>query len=210
MITIKTKLIIAGFIALAIASWLGLKSCRLTDNLSKLKGEYQVYKEKAIAENEKLTTACENQITLINKLDKQIKDTEGDIAHKDEAIKNKSNQISALEKELAGISDKDAKIANLTKQVGDWKEQFSLAQAIIVDKDKIIYDWKQKFDAQVVKRDSWEKKYENEAKLRLVAEKGWKAAEWGIKTARLASNVKSLVILATGGYLVYRLIKEKR
>jgi predicted nuclease with TOPRIM domain len=209
MLTNKIKLTVIGLAILAIISWLGLKSCRLTDNLSKLKGEYEVYKKNAMAENEKLNTACENQIAIINKFDKQIKDTEGDIAHKDEAIKNKSNQISALEKELAGISDKDAKIANLTKQVEAWKEQFSLAQAIIVDKDKIIYDWSQKYDAQVVISDSWKKKYENELQLRQVAEKGWKAAEWGIKTARLASNVKSLAIIAIGGYLTYKLLKEK-
>ena len=151
---ILAKMKIGHFFALAALFLLGLifftvKSCNLYDENSVLKGKYETYRTLA-KEHTKLMQAA------IAEQEKKIKELEQKQIIYEENIKKKEGQIASLhvttgelKKQRRELTDKDAIIANLDTQVAAWKEKFSLAQSVIEEKDKIIFNLTEKYDAQV-------------------------------------------------------------
>ena len=73
----------------------------------------------------------------------------------------------------------------------------------------ITYNLNQVIIGEVTISESWKQKYGGELHLRTLAEKGWKASENKLRRARVMSNIKSGLIVATLGYVGYSAIKGK-
>ena len=186
-----------------------MRSCNLYDEVSVLKGKHEALqiayadmdlKSKATIEASKADIAARDGV--IEEAGRTIIDAEGKIEDKDK-------KILRLEEAFTQLGEnKDAKIINLQAQVSIWKEKFTLAQAIIADKDKIIFNLTAKYDAQVKISAEWEVSYYRQVELHQIAldrisvmEKEWKGIQFG-------SNLKTYLIAAAGAAIVYSLVKK--
>jgi len=186
-----------------------MRSCNLYDEVSVLKGKHEalqiIYadldlKSKATIEANKADIAARDEV--IDEAGRTIIDAEGKIRDKDERILNLEEAFTQLGE------NKDAKIINLQAQVSIWKEKFTLAQAIIADKDKIIFNLTAKYDAQVKISAEWEVSYYRQVELHSVALERIKVMEKEWKGIQFGSKLKTYVIAAAGAAIVYSLVKK--
>jgi hypothetical protein len=84
---------------------------------------------------------------------------------------------------------------------------FSLSQSSCAVKDKIIEQWKGKFDAQAVISDQWRRSYDQEHKLRLLAEGLVTNLEHQISVKGFWGKVGGFAVGAGIGLLAGRLLK---
>jgi len=139
---------------------------------------------------------------VIDEAGRTIIDAEGKIRDKDERILNLEEAFTQLGE------NKDAKIINLQAQLSIWKEKFTLAQAIIADKDKIIFSLTAKYDAQVQITAEWEASCYRQVELHQIAldrisvmEKEWRGIQFG-------SKLKTYLIAAAAAAFIYSLVKK--
>jgi len=190
------------WIALGLALAFGVAVCdglKIRDKASVAAGQYQG----ALA----VAKANEAVLTLqIAKMNEVVGQQNAIIAEKNEAIGHMTNAIGQKDKELDKIrgtwstlsAECQAKLHELDTA---WAQKFSLSEAIIAEKDKIISAWAVKYDAQVTISESWKQKYENELHLRTLAENGWNTVNKKLKKQAIASNVKTGIIIAAIGYV---------
>jgi len=193
-------------------SLLTFRSCDMGDKLSKLQGEYETYKKVADQDKQILDKEIQERERAIVFLQNAIKAKDEEIVKKNEGINKKSKELSGLQKEreqmaLSGVS-KDKIIENLDKQVKVWSEKFSIAEGVIKDKDSQIDALKLSFENQLIIAKSIQKQLDNEINLRKVAESALGIASFEIKKLKFTSNLKSMLVFAVGGYLVYDLVKR--
>jgi len=203
------------YVALALALALGIAVCdglRIRDKASVVAGQYEEALTQARISGKALTTHIANMTELVGQRDKEIAEKVEIIGHMTTAIGQKDSDLTQLvqklhELEMAG--DLPAQVANLRAQIAAWSSKFTLAQAVIAEKDKVISAWAAKFNAQVVISESWKAKYDAECRIRHLAEQGWKASESKLRWTRVMGNIKSGVVLAALGYIGFRAIKGK-
>ena len=109
----------------------------------------------------KETDAKANEI--IDQYEKRIAELQGNIDSSNTVISNLGGESSVLEAKIKSlervqetITDKDELIQNLQSQVNLWKERFSLAQAEIEEKDKIIFSLTEQYESAkgiIIKKD---------------------------------------------------------
>jgi hypothetical protein len=189
------------------------RSCRLGDKYSKLKGEYQTYRAISIEDGKRLNALIGAKAAEIEALTRQITDIIAQAGQpspaeveKDKAIADLKKKVDALEAQgdLAGALDAaKAEIVQLS-------EKFTIAeQRHKLNIWELDQAWQAKYNAQVGISDAWKKQYENEAALNAVSQKLIGTLESKVKVLKLKNNVKTLAIVAAGGYLGYRAIKGK-
>jgi len=186
-----------------------MRSCNLYDEVSVLKGKHEALqtayadldlKSKATIEAHKADIAARDGV--IDEAGRTIIDAEGKIRDKDERILNLEEAFTQLGE------NKDAKIINLQAQVSIWKEKFTLAEAIIAGKDKIIFSLTAKYDAQVKISTEWEASYYRQVELHSVALERIKVMEKEWRGIKFGSGVKTYLIAAAGAAIVYSLVKK--
>ena len=95
-------------------------------------------------------------------------------------------------------------------EIQAWSDKFTLAEG---RHETELFDlnaaWTVKYNAQVTISESWKQKYEGETRLRMLAEKGWKASERKLRWARIVRNVKTGLIVGALGYVGYSALKGK-
>ncbi len=199
---------IGHFLALAALFFLGLifftvKSCNLYDENSVLKGKYATYQTLA-KEHTKLMQAA------IVEQEKKIKELEQKQIIYEENIKKKEGQIASLhgttgelEKQRRELTDKDAIIANLDTQIAAWKEKFSLAQSVIEEKDKIIFNLTEKYDAQVTISNSYKLQFEEGQKLNQIAELRIQSLEKELRISKFTGKIARAGTLILAGLVAY-------
>jgi hypothetical protein len=198
------------WIALALAIAFGIAVCdglRIRDKASVVVGRYQEAAAIAEADAKIKDALIAKQNTIIGQKDKEI-------AEKIKIIGQKTNAIGQKDKELDKIRGTWPKLsadcrAKLLELDNTWAQKFSLSEAIIAEKDKVISAWAVKFNAQVVISESWKAKYDAECRLLQLATQGWKVAERKLRWTRVMSTVKSGLIVGTLGYIGYSAIKGK-
>jgi len=203
---------IIGFLLVCGVIFLLFRSCNLHDKNSVLRGQLGEAKNIAKADAKLKDALIAKQNTIIGQANKEIAEKDKAIGHMTDAIGQKDSDLTQLVQKLHGleaVGDLAAQVANLKEQVAVWSSKFSLAQEVIAEKDKVIAAWAAKYDAQVTISESWKQKYEGETRLRMLAEKGWKASERRLRWTRVMSNVKSGLIVGALGYLGYSAIKGK-
>jgi len=203
---------IIGFLLVCGVIFLLFRSCNLHDKNSVLRGQLGEAKNIAKADAKLKDALIAKQNTIIGQANKEIAEKDKAIGHMTDAIGQKDSDLTQLVQKLHGleaVGDLAAQVANLKEQVAVWSSKFSLAQEVIAEKDKVIAAWAAKYDAQVTISESWKQKYEGETRLRMLAEKGWKASERRLRWTRIVGNVKSGLIVGALGYLGYSAIKGK-
>ncbi|MCX6825744.1 MAG: hypothetical protein NTV06_00550 [candidate division Zixibacteria bacterium] len=198
------------WIALALAIALGIAVCdglRIRDKASVVAGRYQEAAAIAEANEKSLTTQIAKVTEIVGQKDKEI-------AEKIETIGRMTNDIGRKDKELDKIRGTWSKLsadcqARLHELDVTWTQKFSLSEAIIAEKDKVISAWAAKFDAQIIISESWKAKYNSELHLRTISEQGWKLANRKLKIQGIIGDIKTGAIITTAGYIIFNAIKGK-
>jgi len=203
------------WITLALALAFGIAVCDglcLHNKASVAAGKY----EEALTQERVNGKALTLQIAKANEIVGQQNTI---IAERDKAIGQMTNAIGQRDADLTELvqkmhgleanGDLSAQVANLKEQVAVWSSKFTLAQAVIAEKDKVIAAWAAKFDAQVTISEAWKAKYDAGCRLLQLATQGWKASERKLRWTRVMGNVKSGLVLAAAGYIIFNAIKGK-
>ena len=209
---ILAKMKIGHFLALAALFFLGLifftvKSCNLYDENSVLKGKYETYQALAKEHTKLMQAAIAEQEKKIKELEQKQTIYEESIKKKEGQIANLHGTTAELEKKRRELTDKDAIIANLDTQVAAWKEKFSLAQSVIEEKDKIIFNLTEKYDAQVTISNSYKLQFEEGQKLNQIAELRIQSLEKELRISKFTGKIARAGTLILAGLVVYTLVK---
>jgi chromosome segregation ATPase len=203
------------WIALALAIAFGIAVCdglRIRDKYSISIGNYQAALDQSKKDGTVLTLQIDRMTAIVGQKDKEIAEKNETIGHMTNTIGQQDADLETLGQKLHQLEtsgDLSAQVANLKEQIKIWSEKFSLSEAIIAEKDKVIEAWAAKYTVQVTISESFKQKYENELRLRSLAEKGWKASENRLRWTRVMGNIKSGLILAAAGYIGLNMIKGK-
>jgi hypothetical protein len=189
-------------ITLALALAFGIAVCdglRIRDKASVIAGRYQEAAAIAKADAKLKDALIAKQNTIIGQKNKEI-------AEKNEVIGQKTNAIGQKDKELDKIRGTWSTLSadcqtRLRELDTTWAQKFSLSEAIVAEKDKVISAWAAKYAAQVIISDAWKQKYESEGHLRTISEQGWKLANRKLKTRSIIGNIKTGAIIAAAGYI---------
>jgi hypothetical protein len=186
-----------------------LRSCRLYDKLSVLKGEHEALQVAYADLDGKSKVAIEALKKDILAQDVAIREASRDITVLRDKIRTKDSHILSLEEEFTQLGENQgAKIINLQAQVSAWREKFALAEDVIAKKDAIIFDLTAKYEYQVKISTEWEASYHRQVELHEVCLERITAMEKEWRGIQLGSKVKTYVIAAVGAGLVYSLVKK--
>jgi len=135
---------------------------------------------------------------------------EGTVAANQHAMAAKDADIHKLEDALVGLEaagDKDAVIVNLKAQVAAWSAKFSLCMANTNAKDEQIANLSAALNNQVVISDQWKQSYDQEHRLRLLAEGLVTNLEHRLKFQGFWGKLGGFAVGAGAGLLAGRLLK---
>lgn len=187
---------------------LGYKSCNLYDELSVQKGKYEAYRAVAKADYAKAATVIVEQTKTIAAKDKEIAVHKQAVFTKNEQIASKNKSIAALEESYSKLSTDVLKIENLTAQVAEWKSQFSLAQGVIADQEKIITAWEGKFNAQVVISEQYKAALDRQIELNRLCDGLVGRLEGKLRRTSFLAKAGGVAAIVAGGYIGYTLVKK--
>ena len=200
------------WVALGLALALTVAVCdglRLRDKASVAAGKYEEALTQERVNGKALTLQIGEMNTIVGQQNTIIAERDRVIGHLTSTIGQRDAELVTLDGRLAQAKTDTDRVPILTAMVENWRTQYNTATLIIAEKDKIIEAWAAKYSAQVTISESWKQKYGGELHLRTLAEKGWKASENKLRWARVMSNIKSGLIVATLGYVGYSAIKGK-
>ena len=198
--------VLIGLLAVIIVvGWLNhqakIREVELKAQYEALSDEYEARKVEALQDIADLRNIISQKDDEIRNITAQIEVKTGEISHL-------HAQTDKLEEAYVAQLDNEAKIVNLKAQVAAWKQKFTLAEAIIADKDKIIFSLNKKYEAQVDISVRWENLYNNEATLRELCEQRLKLADRRIAKLRFGGTVKTGLAIGLAAVVVYGLVRE--
>ena len=205
---IVTITVVVGILVI-VGSFFGLQNS-YTKKYLRLQGKYEALAEK-YAQNMRLAIATvDAKEKEIAEQDEKIEGLRNDITSIEDKIRNKSSRLAGLERELAGLdpTQKDSIIINLTSQVKEWRDKFSLAQNIIADKDRIIFSLNTKYEAQVVIANQWKARHDELSGITGVLLDSLKVADKRLAMQGLTIKAGGGVTAVLAGVIVYSLIKR--
>jgi len=184
-----------------------MDKCGSSREADELKGEWKKANEIAKVERLIKEETIREQKKIIKKQDSLIAEANKEVEIKNSHISSLGNTVADLEDEFGNLTDKDAKISNLTKQVEVWKEKFALSQSIIADKDAIIFSLSQKYESQVIISLEYKSMDEASRGLLAIRNKQVKELEKINKRLRLTSRLKTGFVVVLAGLIVYNMVK---
>lgn len=187
---------------------LAFRSCSFIDRYSVLKGRYDALVEEYDTQRDNSEAQILSLRNIIAQKDEEIHSITSHIVEKEVEISTLHAETAKLEFTYATLEDKDAKIDNLETQVSIWKQKFHIAEAIISDKDDIIFSLNEKYEAQVKISLEWRAMYENESTLRALAEKRLKLAGRQIGRLKFGGTIKTGLVAGLAGVVVYGLVRK--
>jgi len=212
----KTFKLLAALFVTIIVVWAAAgtyQSCKGGETIAKIKADLRVAKadaEIAWGRYNDLKKTSDIEIArlseIVEKSELVITDLHGDLSERDK-------NIAHLEEALASIPNVDT-IDNLTKRVDlltglvdEWKEKFTLAEAIISQKDTQIFALSQKYDIEhathLELQSAYTGLYEyNQGLVRFNTElkRAWSRNKfWG--------SVKTGGLIAAGAVIIYSILK---
>jgi len=187
---------------------LAFRSCSFIDRYSVLKGRYEALAEEYDVQKDNSKAQILSLRNIIAQKDEKIRNITSHIVEQEVEISVLHAEISGLESTYATLEDKDAKIDNLETQVSKWKQKFRIAEAIISDKDDIIFNLTEKYEAQVKISLEWKAMYENESTLRALAEKRLSLADRQIGRLKFGGTIKTGLVVGLAGVVVYGLVRK--
>lgn len=209
MVEMKNIKNVAVVVTLSLAIvFLVMDKCGSSRKTDELKGQYKEASEIAKAERIIKEEIIKEQNKKIEEQDLLIAEANREVEIKNDHISSLGNTVAELEEEFGNLTDDEAKIDNLTKQVEAWKEKFSISQSIISDKDAIIFSLNQKYKSQMVISLSWEESYKSIQRLVEISEKQVNELEKINGRLKLTSGLKTGVVLTMAGVVLYSLLKD--
>jgi len=202
----KTPIIIA--VCIIVAGFFLARSCSLGAKYEAMKDQYEAYRLIAKADNEMKMRAIEEANRVILARDAEIRRFLAEVAENDKVLSETQQSLHNLQQLEPTIQDKDELILNLRGQIFKLTEMFTLSQNTVASQRAIISNWEEKYNAQVKISEAWKAQYENELHLRVAAEGLITTLEGKVKVARLKGRAWTIVAIAAGGYVGYRLIER--
>lgn len=192
--------------ALAIAALLlttvfAVRSCKITDDYSRLKGAYEEARRVAEADHAA-------QLAVIAEAHKAIAEKDAAIAESGKAVADlrakigkKDAALGGLSADLAAAKTDAERVPILTSMVETWAAKYADLEGVVAEKDTQLAAWAVKYAAAVTIGDSWKAQYEAEHRLRLSGETLNKVLEGKYKRAKAVSTI---TLYAAGGYASYK------
>jgi hypothetical protein len=199
-----------GLGIILIFSFLIQRSCRVSDRLSELKGQYQAYQEAARKEKEALEAEVKLKEAEIRRHIKRVGEVEADRVAGLEKIEAGNEEIESLEKKLAGLTDKDEIIQTQGKLILTLKYELQLERE---DKAKVLEQrdlWKTSYEREHELRLSFEAQLSREEGLRKTVEAMNAQYEKRIQGLQFGSNIKTLLITGLSIYGGYELFIRRK
>jgi serine phosphatase RsbU (regulator of sigma subunit) len=201
------KGLLAGIAVFAFLFYVA-RGCRLREDYRELKDQYETYRSIAKADNEmKMKTIAEANRVILAK-DAEISRLSGEVVLNQDALHETQEDLRVLQALEPTIKDKDELITNLRGQVSRLTEMFNLSQNTVSNQLDIIKAWELKYNAQVEVSESWKSMYESEVTLRKLAEGLVSNLEVDVRKYRAMGRVKTVMVVALGGYLAYSIGKD--
>ena len=204
----KIKLIY--FVVLGLALALTISVCdglRYKDKTSVRIGnlEQAITQERVIvAEKDKIIAA---QNIVIAEQDKKLYTSEQVIGHMTTAIGQKDRELADIRGTWANLSTECR--FKLRELDDTWGGKYRLLEGVVVEKDKQLLSWANKFAAQVVISDAWKAKYEGANRLLTISQSVIKGLARKVKTQAIIGNIKTGAVVAAAGYIIFNAIKGK-
>lgn len=181
--------------------FLGLDNCGNTDKYNKLKGEYETFYNLSKVVIKKSIEAIDEQNDEIGILAKKITYLHGIIEVKDEDLADKEEELGELKRDFADLEECQGQYDKLVAA-------FSLCKSIGVDKDDVIFSLNEKYEAQVRVSLEWEKMYNSVQPLIDIHLKQVKELENINRRLKLASKLKTGLVVAVAGVVLYSLLRK--
>jgi hypothetical protein len=191
---------VIGLLIVAVV-FLGLDNCGDTAKYNKLKGEYQTYYEISRAVVEKSIQAIDEQNDEIGILSKKLTYLHGIIEVKDADLADKEEELGELKRDFADLEECQAQYDKLV-------EAFTLCKSIGVDKDSVIFNLNEKYEAQVVISLKYKDMYESTLPLIDIHIKQVKELENINRRLKLTSKLKTGIVVAMAGVVLYSLLRK--
>ena len=200
---------LVGIVALLLSAVFVVRSCKIDDKYSVLKGENNILKEQvavvekaAVAERE----AAQKRDAEKDKVIAASKQTEADLRAK---IGKKDAALNELDKDLAAAKTDAERVPILTSMVETWAAKYADLEGVVTEKGKQLAAWAGKYASAVTIGESWKAQYEAERRLRLSGETLNKMLEGKFRRAKLTSAVKDVALVALVGATTYQFLKGK-
>ena len=186
------------------------KACKISDRNSELKGEITQLNQMLSIQRQVSQKEIKELKEFICKKNEEIIDITADITVKDEKIQELSEISTNLEQEIDNLNDnqKDIIINKLKENVTIWKQKFTLAESIIRNKDKIIFNLQDKYNAQLKVSLNYRELYEKTNELSRKQEIRIRVLEKKQRGLQIKSTLKTVAIGGLASYLGYRIIKK--
>jgi len=187
---------------------LAFRSCSFIDRYSVLKGRYEALAEEYDTQRDNTEAQIASLRNIIAQKDEKIRNITSHIVEQEGKISQLHEQTKKLEDTYVVLLDNEAKIDNLETQVSTWKQKFQIAEAIISNKDDIIFNLTEKYEAQVKISLEWRDMYKNESTLRTLAEKRLRLADRRIGRLKFGGTIKTGLVVGLAGVVVYGLVRK--
>jgi hypothetical protein len=201
------------WIALALALMLGIAVCdglRTRDSLSVLVGSLQEAvkgRDIVIAEKDRQIAEANGTITAQTA---KIAELWGNVGKPTEAEKAKDAKIKALNASLSQAKTDAEKVPVLEGLVVEWQGKFTLSEQRRKDELAALDGaWQVKYDAQLQISEAWKDKYEAEHRVLSLSEKALQSANRKLKTAQIASNLKTGAMIVAAVLVGVNALKGK-
>jgi len=198
-----------GAVIVLWASIFTVRSCRITDAYSRMRGAYEEARRIAEADHAIQLKAIEAANAQIVELDKKLLSSEQVISDIRGLLTLKDAHLADLNDALGKARTDSERVPILTSMVETWKAKYADLEGVVVEKDKQLSAWGAKYAAQVTISDSWKAQYEAEHRLRLSGETLLGTLEGKYRRAKLMSSVKNVALVALVGATAFQFIKGK-
>ena len=189
------------------------RSCKSTDLVERYESEIKVLRASAELADAEYKKALDNATEEIGRLNEIVShaevvvtDLEGDIADRDNLLSDLKAQLEALPNEDTIVTLRK-RVNILTETVEQWKEKFTLAEAIIAEKDTMIFALSAKYDTEHDAHLKLKVAYD----VHLEYTDSLVAFNTELKRAynrnRVVSTLKTAGLLTAGAVIIYTILK---
>ena len=203
----KKYLIAICVTLLAVLSFSWYRSCQESPKEAYWRGQYEVIKAQVEMERVKSLKTIESLEGDIAEKDKDIVRLGEEVRTIETNIAGKSREIEALEVAYCDLKNDTERVDNLTSQVANWKEKYSLSEAVIASKDKIIFSLTEKFKSQLIITNEYKTLYDNECKISRVLTMRLDICTKRTKGLKFGSTIKGGLALILAGIIIYGMVK---
>ena len=167
--------------------------------------EQAITQERVIVAEQDKIIAAKN--IVIAEQDKKLYTSEQVIGHMTTAIGQKDRELADIRGTWANLSTECR--FKLRELDDTWGGKYRLLEGVVVEKDKQLLSWANKFAAQVVISDAWKAKYEGANRLLTISQSVNKSLIRKVKTQAILGNIKTGAVVAAAGYIIFNAIKGK-